>query len=513
MKIRLISLVLCVLLLLLFGLVGCDNNEKQLNPVNETITLQGLAIDGDKLLWQNPDRGFRTEFVFWLKKSKSKDDDLRTVYVNDSEDEIRRKILQVMDIYNPVGSEQTNLSLCYFYITDWRDEELSPELINFFDIYFQVCREKKLKNMLRIAYCDDHTDITTGASEQTIIRHIKQLEKEGVIARNADAIHTLECGFIGAYGEMGELYQHPPIDDANVIKAITERLAVPNNLFYSVRRPMYKNLVEKDYEYYWNISYNCDAMFGYQNYGWKEFEAGTDEWIQLENEAAYTPQGGEMLVNDSTIGKGCVPTGMEMIKQCYFHRHTSMSFWHGYREALNVDNVMSLWKGQEITMNDLDREGIIYDPTWFLDENGQVTWRNCYEFIRDHLGYKIVAKELSVNWTANATDKVKVDMSLVNYGFAAAFNMESGFAILDKDGKVISETVAGEPSKWYNRDPDKPFSIEVLTHALSAELDAPTEKGEYRLAFFLRNTMGVYANLSNKCENVNGYNIIHTFTV
>lgn len=508
-----LSLFLSALLILSIGLVGCDKKEEQLNAVNETVQLQGLAIDGDKLLWQNPDRGFRTEFVFWLKKSKSKDDDLRTVYVNDSEDEIRRKIQQVMDIYNPIGSEQTNLSLCYFYITDWRDEELSPELLNFFDIYFEVCREKKLKNMLRIAYCDDHTDITTGASEQTIIRHIKQLEEAGVIARNADAIHTLECGFIGAYGEMGELYQHPPVDDANIIKAITERLAVPNNLFYSVRRPMYKNLVEKDYEYYWNISYNCDAMFGYQSYGWKEFEAGTDEWKQIENEGAYTPQGGEMLVNNSTVGTGRVPTGMEMIKQCYFHRHTSMSFWHGYREVLNADNVMNRWKGQEITMKMLDKEGIIYDPSWFLDENGAVTWRNCYEFIRDHLGYKISAKELSVSWSANAEDKLKVDMSLINYGFAAAFNMESGFALLDKDGKVISEVVTGEPSKWYNRNPDEAFSTEILTHNISAELDPPTQKGEYSIAFFLRNTMGVYANLSNQCENLNGYNLLYTFAV
>ena len=67
----------------------------------------------------------------------------------------------------------------------------------------------------------------------------------------------------------------------------------------------------------------------------------------------------------------------------------------------------------------------------------------------------------------------------------------------------------GEPDKWYNRDPDDPYSHVVLTHNLSAELDAPTEKGSYKLAFYLRNTMGQYANLSNKVEHINGYNILY----
>lgn len=507
MTTKFVSWVIILVLAFSCCFVGCGS----MNSVDVTVTLKPLGVEGDKLLWPNPDRGFRTEQVIYLRKTRVSGLDSRTVFVDESEDQIRRDIEKILNIYNPPSSEQTNLSLCYLYITDWRSEELSEDLLRFFDIYFQVCREKKMKNMLRICYCDDHTDITTGASEQWIIRHIKQLEETGVIARNADAIHTIECGFIGAYGEMGELYQHPPIDDQKVIMAINERLALPNNLYYSVRRPMYKNLVGKDYEHYWNISYNCDAMFGYQSYGWKEFEAGTDEWIQVENEGAYTPQGGEMLVNASTIGTGCVPTGMEMLMQCYYHRHTSMSFWHGYREVINQDNVMNRWKSQKVTTRDLDEKGIIYDPAWFVDENGKTVERNYFELIRDHLGYKISAKEASLLWTGLDTEKMKVSMSLVNYGFAAAFNLQSGFAVLDSEGNVVSEVITGDPSKWYNRNPDKPFDSEILTHNLNAELDPPKIKGEYKLAFFLRNTMGVYANLSNSLENLNGYNILHTF--
>jgi hypothetical protein len=104
-------------------------------------------------------------------------------------------------------------------------------------------------------------------------------------------------------------------------------------------------------------------------------------------------------------------------------------------------------------------------------------------------------------------------MSLVNYGFSAAFNLESGFALIDSEGNVVSEVISGEPKTWYNRNPDDPYSREVLTHTLVAELDAPEKAGEYRIAFFLRNTMGQYANLSNKVNRLNGYNILYAFKI
>ena len=104
-------------------------------------------------------------------------------------------------------------------------------------------------------------------------------------------------------------------------------------------------------------------------------------------------------------------------------------------------------------------------------------------------------------------------MTFKNYGFAAAFNMISGFAILDSENNVLFEIAAGEPKTWYNRDPDEPSSPHVLTHTVSAELDGIKKKGTYRVAFYLRNTMGTYARISNKLDIENGYNVLYTFQV
>lgn len=513
---KVISLLLVIMLVFSVSTVGCKEKEADntLNPVSETAVLKPLSADGDNDLWNNPDRGFRTEFVIMVRKTQGNADrEKRTVYVDESEEQIRKDIQSVFDIYIYSKSLKPKLALSYIYITDWRGQELDENLLRFFDIYFTMCREQGIKNMLRVSYCDSHTELDRGADEQTIIRHIKQLK--GTIAKHADTIHTIECGWVGAYGEWAEAYQHPPVNYATVIKAITEHLAVPNNLYFSIRDPNYKNLIEKDYEHYWSISYNCDAMFGYQD-KWSSdgYLPSTDRWAQVEKEGAYTPQGGEMFTNAAMFNANTIPVGWEMLLQCYYHHQTSMSSWHGYMEAYWTDNVMQRWIDNEVvTPSKLKSKGIIFDPNWFLDESGSEIRRNPYEFIRDHLGYKIVAQDASISWSGNSDEKMSVAMNLINYGFAAAFNLESGFAILDSDGNVISEVKVGEPDKWYNRDPDDPYSSEVLIHNLSAEIDAPTEKGSYKLAFFLRNTMGQYANLSNDIERVNGFNILSSFEI
>ncbi len=143
-----------------------------------------------------------------------------------------------------------------------------------------------------------------------------------------------------------------------------------------------------------------------------------------------------------------------------------------------------------------------------MDANGNTVSRNCYEFIRDHLGYKIVAENVKLN---AADGKIKVDMSFKNYGFAAAFNMTSGFAILNEKYEVVTEVESGNPDTWYSHDPENWRSTEVLDYSLSAELDAPTASGTYYVAFFLRNTQGVGAQLSNEVQFENEYNILYSF--
>lgn len=510
---RLVVLILsCTVLFTMFA-SGCANSAR--GGIDEMIELSPLTSEGDKILADNPDRGYRTEFCIFFSKTKKPGVkyDSRTVFVDQGDAHIKDKIESIFRIYIYNKAEHAKLSLAYLYIPEYnRDSELSPQLLNAFKIYFELCREHKIKNMLRVTYCTSTANLHEGADQKTIIRHVKQLGE--FITPYVDTIHTISTGFVGAYGEWASVYQYPEVDYATVIKAITEHMAVPHGLFFSIRSPSYKNLVGADYEHYWSISHNNDAMFGLQTKGWNsgDYEVGTPDWEQVTREGAYTPQGGEMFVNGNMISTGRTPSGMEILLECYVHRHTSMSFWHGYLDAYKEDNVMKRWQENEtITSDMLTANGVIHDPNWFLDKNGNTVERNPYEFIRDHLGYRLVGENAKINWSGNSEDKISVELNFKNYGFAAAFNMHSGFAILDENYNVVSAVAAGDPHTWYNRDPDNAASTEVLNHTVSAELDPVTKKGTYHIAFYLKNTMDTYAAISNDIGHENGFNILYTF--
>jgi hypothetical protein len=234
-------------------------------------------------------------------------------------------------------------------------------------------------------------------------------------------------------------------------------------------------------------------------------------WNYICERGAYFPVSGETFTSTGLNRTNRIPIGKEAILELAHHWHTILSFFHGRYDAANGEiKVMENWENEELSSEWLDANGIIYDPNWFLDDDKNNTVRNCYEFIRDHLGYKIVADNVKVN---AADGKIKVDMGFKNYGFSAAFNLKSGFAILNDKYEVVSEVEVGDPTKWYSHDPENWKSTEVLSYNLSGELDAPSESGTYYIAFFLRNTMGMGAQLSNKVTFEKECNILYAFEV
>ena len=69
-----------------------------------------------------------------------------------------------------------------------------------------------------------------------------------------------------------------------------------------------------------------------------------------------------------------------------------MGFWNGYYEvSRNDEAVMVRWQSEKLTREMLDQHNIVYDPAWFTENDGDVAYHSAYEFIRDHLGYKITA--------------------------------------------------------------------------------------------------------------------------
>lgn len=78
---------------------------------------------------------------------------------------------------------------------------------------------------------------------------------------------------------------------------------------------------------------------------------------------------------------------------------------------------------------------------------------------------------------------------------------------------MVSEILVGDPTTWHPTSPEDYSDRTQLKHNLSAEMKLPSESGTYKIAFFLRNTLGQTARLDNTIEYSNGYNILHMFTI
>ena len=336
-------------------------------------------------------------------------------------------------------------------------------------------------------------------------------------------------------------------------------MCVPNGLTFNVRLPRYKmdllnwwkeNHNGEEYPYANLIGHTNDAIYGetskagansscYQidhdpkfcmngqncyNYSENAF----DEWRYVTETAAYTPQCGEMFTNiGMTVVNKIFPTGMEVIKEMAHHRHSILSNWHTMGEKQDGKygtadtNVMIRWVEREpLTPELMDANGIIYDPNWFFNENGEQILRNPYEFLRDHLGYKLVADKVNLKGSVGKGTTLNVDMSFKNYGFAAAFFLESGYAILKDDYEVVSTVKAGEPDKWislpadyYVTEKNSSVQNDIISYNVAADLTLPEEAGTYHIAFYLKNNGDDFASLSNDVSFEEGYNILHTFEI
>lgn len=526
---RLTAIILSLVIIL--AAVGCSKNN-EIEAFNADLGFLPLTSDGDGLLTYNPDRGFRSGTGF----------SLGALAELGTREKITDEVFKNLDNYVFKLKDNTKVINLGYSLTDFnKTEKLPEEALLAFRVVGDILRQKGYKQSVNFVYNSSyHVAWTTSeearkntesvcASEDIMLAHIEQLAP--VLSEYKDTLFSVMGGFIGFSGDMAESSQYPPVNRNTIMKAVIEKLAVPNNVYYLIRTPAHKEELAKefpDYEHLDKISFVNKSMFGEQTkLGWHSggFQKGNPEkfevdwWEYVTDNALYAPNDGEVFPNRNLIGKQSYPsprimTGLEIILECAHHGMTTMGIWNGYYEvnrATESPAVMDLWQQQEITPEILDENRIVYDPAWFTDDSGSAVWRNTFEFIRDHLGYKLSAVSGSVG---SDGENVDVSLTLKNYGFSAAFNLESGFAILDENYNEITSVKAGEPDKWYSHDPKDYTSTKVLEYNISGKLQAPIETGKYYVAFYLKNTMNDGAMLSNRdLAFENGYNILYDFTV
>lgn len=453
------------------------------------------------LLNTNPDRGFRLEIAM----------DVERVAKVGSYEKMKKEADSIIS-KAVTNQESVKLAQLYLYLSGFNKGNITDKGLQAIEACLDALHDRGMKAILRFAYSTglSTADREKDAPQDIILRHIQQLRP--ILEKKQSHIHAYQAGLIGAWGEWhNECY---PLDRAVILRNIMEVL-VPDDMYVQVRLPNYKNLYPSNLSGYKRIGIHNDSVFGksrVNKYGTGGLDAGTEQWQQLLKEAAYTPQDGELFWSSWNLETGVYCDGFDALCQLSEHRFTSLSVLHGYLDSGDVENTtMGKWKRQILTEQWLMDNHILYDPFWFRDEKGMAISRSVFDYVRDYLGYRLQAREMQIAGENKTGETVEITMSLVNYGLSAAFNMESGFAVLDSNNKVVTMAKAGSPAEWYSRSAADYGDDRLLIHTLSASLKLPFSAGHYKIGFYVKNTLGEGARLANAVDFAENMNILHEF--
>lgn len=462
------------------------------------IVFHPLNAEKSVILNSNPDRGFRAEEDYFVPA----DEELAPRSAESYLEEVRRRIEK------NVHGQKATVSRVYFILNKYVNTEVLPQgVLDFMQGIFDAYRTLGVKMYLCHYY--QHGGKAEPVSQDIVLSHLKQISP--LWEKNADVLHAMNFTFLGCYGEW--TCMRKPVDRQLFVNEFMK--AAPESVRLIMRHPLYKHLfVNKEYWRYPRIGFADDAchglMFPNIDLGQSFTQPNSVWWDMCKRESVYTLNDGELFTTRWIRLSGSWPRGISCMQSLSERHETTFSIQHGYGDICQfgseIDQTcMYSWMGEQVTEKLLDDMGLAYTSGWFYNADGKKIKRNAFEYIRDHLGYRISAKDAHIK--KNDTN-LSVRLDLVNYGYGAAFNLKSGFAVLDEKGNVLTDIPAGNPETWYGTDPERYESRKLLTHTVSAVIPLSNVKEKYSVAFYIKNSLGQFARMDNSMEYKNGYHIL-----
>lgn len=393
----------------------------------------------------------------------------------------------------------------YVYLTDYCARPLDDAILGRIQSEFDGMRRAGVKALLRFAYETTNQAPTNGPTREMALRHMEQLRP--VIEKNRDVLYVLQAGFIGAWGEWhSSVHIRSDEDRAAVLRGVLE--LAPRDRFLQVRIAPYKTrilplITGRLYEPLdaarafgdspeARIGYHNDGVLAGPSHGgsFGRGAAGDASFDLMTRESPWVPVDGELFWSDQgwngTETKGNVPRGADVAQYLRLHHFTTFSLAHSYSEHEGNHHAMDRWRAEPVTRADLEAAKLPVSDGWFEDAYGQPVPRVWYDYIRDHLGYRLEAREARWPREVRAGASWTFDLTLVNRGFAAPVNPRPVvLLLLPRSGAPVALPLASDPRTWQPFAPGDP-DFRALTHAVRFGGDLPRlEPGEYSVALWL----------------------------
>lgn len=462
-------------------LYACNKNKDRI------IEFSGIYADapqGRQGLY-NPDRGFRLETA--VDVVEDKDNPVKT-------------LISQSDKYK---SDSVSLVQSYFYLTYTVGKELSDENFAVMQTYFDQLEKMGMKAVLRFAYEKDFMGrAAIGPNLDQALSHLDQLKP--FLEKNKNLIFVVQAGVIGAWGEWhASVHNLHKSDESKraILKKVLE--VIPADKMVQVRVPTYKNLLKDEPELYKRISFHDDFIVIKPEPWDADMHEGTPNFNQIVRESPYLIVDGELPWGFWSVGKdpdaptaGWLIDGHDAARRLFLQHYTSLSVIHNYKEqhanqTFEEDNApeysMVLWKKTPLSEEFLQKNHMPLSSNYTLNQDGSKAERNIFEYIRDHMGYRIELQKLQIPSELESGKSSTVKLELINKGFAAVFGDHSVyFVLVDSKGKVTEFPTNCNPNDWQPYQPgDSTYTS--LQHVIISEINLPPGlvSGNYKLGLWI----------------------------
>ncbi len=363
-------------------------------------------------------------------------------------------------------------------------KEIPKEKIDRLVKDFRAVRRAGIKLILCFRYEMNVKD-NKGPTLDIILSHINQLKP--VLRSNMDIIAVLQTGFIGLYGEWHRSYHgldQNPAAQEKVLRALLKLLPADRKLV--IRYPRHKNVFvmrvsgRKSYQPIGVREAHTlvpAARIGFCDHGFMvgANDAGTFaprpsvDYDYMTQESLFLPMDGELFWAWSRPNGVKKDDGLEAIKRLWEHHYTFFSYAHNHtvyegdwaKEKYGAIFSIDEWKKEIVKPEFLRKNHLPISDGYFEDVNGEYVKRTIFEYIRDHLGYRLELRRAEYPVRIHSGEKFSVRLGLVNRGFASPINPRPVYlALINNENKVkVISQADVDVRKWYPCEPENRQSV------------------------------------------------------